>query len=586
MTEIEEEISAIDLSRTSTLVFSAGEPTSHPRLGEIAARALARGVARLELHTHAADKPALEKIVAVAGDRLSAVVALHSVDPRLNSALAGRDGVLARTSAGIEYLLASGVPVALTTCLTRANLRELPALPEAVKTRWPDIERLILSWYVPPIVREGGQGLRNDPLYLPPRRGEKILHETLVGARRVGLNVSGSLDWPLVPCLFEAPADLAGLFPHGPGVALEKRRGPCALCLFAGMCTGLSALQRHHARGHPLRPVSDPASPLLRRHTTRFETVESALNKYLQGRERADTADHSPAPRGEVSEVVVRLTERCNQRCPFCCAPSGARDLPEELIEAQLAEAISLAPRVIALSGGEPTLVPEVLLSAVRRLHAARVACISLQTNAVRLAEGPLSAELKATGLREAFVSLHGHCDEIYDQSTGTRGQFELALRGIDALLEVGCRVNVNHVLSIINLAHFEHFVGFLAARFGRRVILTISLAHPVGSDLDRFQALTPRIAALRAPLRRGLERALQVGIEFQGLDGPCGVPYCALGDDPRFHSDEALLTRPSETPEFRHGPPCERCAARPRCLGLRDFQARIHGFGDLEPVD
>ena len=572
-------IEAQDPAATDTLTLGGGDPLCHPELPRVLAAAAARGLARVELRTNAADTRALGAALEAAEGRLSAAVTLPSLDETVAEALSGVPGALARTTAGIELLLAAGAPVSLVVPVTRANVAQLPELVADVARRWPAIRLVELSWYAPADATKA----RRDPLYVPPREAEPLLRRALARAREAAVSLRFERDRPVVPCVFTDAEGLAGLFLPGAGLPAERRRGPCAECLHAGECVGPTAAQRLFAHGGRVRPVTDRRSALValhHGHSDGFDSADAAMSVLMQRGED-----------GEVSceQVVIRVTERCNQRCPFCWVALGAAHVPADVIRAQIDRATALAPRSVAISGGEPTLLPD-LPDLVARLRESTPAKISLQTNAVRLARRAedgrtLAAALREAGLAEAFVSLHAHEPALYDRCTGTHGQLPSALEGIRAALEAGLEVVVNHVLSTLNLAELPAFARFLATTFDRRAVLNLSLAHPMSDRLAKFATLVPRLSDLEAPLREALEWCLEAGMPFSGLGALCGVPPCLLDADVRIFGPLPERVDAASHPDFEKGPQCAGCALRSRCMGLRSYHVRLHGFDDLRPI-
>ena len=65
----------------------------------------------------------------------------------------------------------------------------------------------------------------------------------------------------------------------------------------------------------------------------------------------------------------VEITQRCNNRCPYCDQTRAKRDMPVAQFAALLDELVSEGIDAVALGGGEPTLHPAlpVLLDAARK---------------------------------------------------------------------------------------------------------------------------------------------------------------------------------------------------------------------------
>jgi uncharacterized radical SAM superfamily Fe-S cluster-containing enzyme len=107
--------------------------------------------------------------------------------------------------------------------------------------------------------------------------------------------------------------------------------------------------------------------------------------------------------------TVVEITDHCNLRCPVCYADSGPhrpgfRDLAtvERMLDAVVAN--EGEPDVVQLSGGEPTLHPELfaILDAARRRP---IKHLMLNTNGIRIAnELGFAERLASTGGFEVYL--------------------------------------------------------------------------------------------------------------------------------------------------------------------------------------
>ncbi len=128
----------------------------------------------------------------------------------------------------------------------------------------------------------------------------------------------------------------------------------------------------------------------------------------------------APAQRGESSELVdshgrvirdlrVSVTDRCNFRCVYCLDPDARFMSKQEVLTAgqmlQVVEAaVELGVRKVRVTGGEPTLHPE-LGKIVAGIAELGVNDIALTTNGSLLDEHMANA-LKSAGLTRVTVSL------------------------------------------------------------------------------------------------------------------------------------------------------------------------------------
>ena len=110
-----------------------------------------------------------------------------------------------------------------------------------------------------------------------------------------------------------------------------------------------------------------------------------------------------------IEYLRISITDRCNFRCQYCMPVEGLLWLPKQdiLRYEEITEIVrQLAPlglKRLRLTGGEPTIRPE-LASLVRQLKAIEgIEDIALSTNGVKLPQ--MSAELAAAGLDRVNIS-------------------------------------------------------------------------------------------------------------------------------------------------------------------------------------
>jgi MoaA/NifB/PqqE/SkfB family radical SAM enzyme len=122
--------------------------------------------------------------------------------------------------------------------------------------------------------------------------------------------------------------------------------------------------------------------------------------------------------------LIFYPTARCNSRCASCdwWKQSGAEDLPLEAIASLAAALPALGTRVVAFSGGEPLLRPDVFDAAA--LFRAGGMTLHLLTSGVLLER---TAERVAEQFSRVCVSLDATSAPLYER-----------IRGVDALGVVG----------------------------------------------------------------------------------------------------------------------------------------------------
>jgi cyclic pyranopterin phosphate synthase len=147
----------------------------------------------------------------------------------------------------------------------------------------------------------------------------------------------------------------------------------------------------------------------------------------------------SDAQGREISYLRLSLTDRCNLRCSYCAAhsqaPAGA-PLRRDEIRRLVGVFGRLGVRRVRLTGGEPTLRPD-LVDVVRDVAAAPgIEEIALTTNGFRLDE--LAGPLRAAGVSRLNVSFDTLDGDRLSRICGRPVRIERLLAGIEAAARTG----------------------------------------------------------------------------------------------------------------------------------------------------
>ncbi|HAN97300.1 MAG TPA: radical SAM protein [Planctomycetaceae bacterium] len=145
--------------------------------------------------------------------------------------------------------------------------------------------------------------------------------------------------------------------------------------------------------------------------------------------------------------ALIELTDSCNLSCPMCFAsslPGGKHRSLDEILRCldRLVEAEG-RPEVVQLSGGEPTLHPD-LLRIVDEAYRRPIDYVLINTNGLRLAsDGELVERLAAYRDRlEIFLQFDGFDDEVYRRLRG-EPLLDRKLRAIERVTAAGLNVTL-----------------------------------------------------------------------------------------------------------------------------------------------
>lgn len=289
----------------------------------------------------------------------------------------------------------------------------------------------------------------------------------------------------------------------------------------------------------------------------------------------------------------LKIGFACNNRCLFCA--QGEKRRSTGLVPAaQLVEHMRRAfepGRGLVLTGGEPTIRKD-LVELVKVARGCGYSPIQIQTNGRMLAYSDLVKRLIDAGVTEFSPALHGPTAAIHDALTRSEGSFDQTVAGIANAVESGAIVVTNSVVVRQNLPHLTATVDILADLGVYKA--QFALVHPVGTAMERFDQVVPRIslaaAAMRMAVERGRERGLKMVVE--------AVPLCLMRGfedavvEPAI-PETTVVDADGEAFAFSNwrrengksnGPPCERCDRRAECEGpWREYPAR-YGWSEYVP--
>lgn len=137
--------------------------------------------------------------------------------------------------------------------------------------------------------------------------------------------------------------------------------------------------------------------------------------------------------------LFLNITYRCNSRCQFCAADI-AYDLAPQPISLKAVQNLigSAHYRAIYLSGGEPTLHPEIEgIIALSRVHSEGVI---LLTHGRRLKDPAFAEGLVRSGVTFLIIPLYGPDARSHDRVTQVKGSFDQTIAGFESLKELRLR--------------------------------------------------------------------------------------------------------------------------------------------------
>ncbi|MEW6202726.1 MAG: radical SAM protein [bacterium] len=290
-------------------------------------------------------------------------------------------------------------------------------------------------------------------------------------------------------------------------------------------------------------------------------------------------ADGKPA----IQEAFLRINYHCNQRCRFSWVDPAFPNLPHDAVVEKIAELGRLGLEWLSFTGGEPTLNGQ-LAEYVRLAKECGIRKVTLETNAVRLADVALCQQLGGAGLDAASVSLHAHTAEMSDKITSAHGTFEKTLRGVFNLIDCNIPVALAFVINTMNYRIIPEFVEFVDAQLKNLPIVFFFVAPLCVPLLNK--KILPRFSDIKESLKKGINICIERNITFSGVAGICGIPPCILDGDMRYYPDlHKVAAQGGGEFDFMKTPECADCSFDKYCYGIRRGYVETYGIDEIHPI-
>lgn len=194
--------------------------------------------------------------------------------------------------------------------------------------------------------------------------------------------------------------------------------------------------------------------------------------------------------------LVLWTSSRCNLKCIYCYAANNKSmgDMPESVAVKALSY-FKGRPLKIQFSGGEPMMNFGLIKSVIEeagRMHLD--ASFQIQTN------GTLIDAAAARFIKKNRIAVGVSLDGIPEINEATRGKTMEVVRGIQNLGREGVIINLNCVVTRMNVRFLERFVDF-AFYLGNVAGIGLDLLRCAGKAADPLQAQSASADEIKSAL-------------------------------------------------------------------------------------
>jgi MoaA/NifB/PqqE/SkfB family radical SAM enzyme len=273
----------------------------------------------------------------------------------------------------------------------------------------------------------------------------------------------------------------------------------------------------------------------------------------------------------------IQVTRKCNQHCLFCSNPELEATLTPGQARIRLAKLRDGGYTGVILTGGEPTLHPDLadLVKAGTEVGLA----VRIITNGQR---PDLLESLKKAGLGHVHVSVHSARPDVQAELTSNPDSWKNLATTFDRLKALKITCDVNTVMCARNADHLDETVRVIVDRWP-------NVRHFVWNNIDSRMnrvAENPHTVARLADLELSLFRAVRL-LQVTGRTFRIErLPLCYMADFAHFSTETRKIAKGEERTvhfldekgeirqtEFFHDKTdtCSHCKLDPICAGLYD---------------
>ena len=295
-------------------------------------------------------------------------------------------------------------------------------------------------------------------------------------------------------------------------------------------------------------------------------------------------------------KALIKVGYACNEHCSFChtLEVRHIQGSTEE-IDAKIRRAAALGHSMIVLSGGEPTIRPELVHWAT--LSASLGLDFGLVTNGQMLAYPDLVDRLIERRLKYVYLSLHGGSRKIHNLMVRSDA-YDAAYAAVGNLSGRGIDFSVNCVITKHNV---DHLIGLVDALLPYPdVAVKFSMVEPKGGGDKLFDHLMPRISHVARRVQEAIDHG-EARVAERRARGPSfshgAIPLCLMAgyedrfDDLKTHAYRTMIEVgepdffPVDDLNKLQPDPCRGCALAGPCPGLYRGYFDEFGADELRPI-
>lgn len=296
-------------------------------------------------------------------------------------------------------------------------------------------------------------------------------------------------------------------------------------------------------------------------------------------------------------DLYIQVTKDCNQECIFCTQPKVDIYLPFSRIKEMAQEWKKSGGNSIVLTGGEPTLHPEIV--EIAKYFDEEGFTQRMITNGSRLSDNGLCKRLLEAGLRKYHFSIHSHKEDVAESISKTRNLKD-ALKGVRNMIDLGAEVCINLTIIKNNYPHLSEYFRFMRSNFPEVHHFVLNFVE-IGGRAAENKQIIPKLSDVELELSRALSFLREEGCTMRVER----VPLCYMADNEIYSSETRRILGNQEYHSYLisedytqvtgkdtiysigyiKGEDCGKCWLSGMCVGVKKSYHELFGTDELYPL-
>ncbi len=295
-----------------------------------------------------------------------------------------------------------------------------------------------------------------------------------------------------------------------------------------------------------------------------------------------------------IKRLYCAFSYECNNNCIHCAVDAEN----EQKVSLSLADIIRFLDKLndikdfeVELSGGEPTLLPEVFYFLEQLCTSYPEIRKIVLSNGRNFSKIGLAARFSDLDIDNILIPIHADTGQLHDVISQARGSFDETMVGIGNLHEYGLPVGLKTVINKLNFQRMPQLAELMARKFPESPGISINGLEMKGKALTNKNWVGVRLKDAAPYIEKAIDTAKNLGFKIITFS----IPPCVFSEGYRKYAGVKRRSSVlSKTPKvdllsvnLTYGTieKCKPCRYYPACTGTWYSYLDVYGTEEISPI-